>query len=359
MRVLFAGGWRGQLEGHLHCWARHPLLAGLLAPLRNATWLMALGRSLIHPLPFVRVSVPVISVGNLTVGGTGKTPLTKWLVQRLLTLGHRPAVLTPLAPNADEVMEHALGSNQKGEASIFVLPGRNRLANAQKAIDGGATVLVLDDGFQYRQLMRDVDIVLWDATVWLHPANPLLREPLSALSRCSMVVISKADGVSHEKQQELRQQLNEWARGEKVKAAFGYEPVGIFAVTQSGAKVEEGFPCRVVATTSVANPFYFALTARRAGCEVAALVRYPDHYWFTKQDAAFVARIARDERATAVLTTQKDAVKWLSVWNQPIPLWVLRVQLKWLWGESALWQEVMSALTRKSRALGKQEAELL
>ncbi len=357
MRVLFAGKWRGQVEGRLLCWTHQPALAVLLTPVRNAAWMGARLRALLNPQPVARVPVPVISIGNIAVGGTGKTPLTQWLVQRLYQWGERPAVLTPLPSTADEVQEHQTVAFPDGDALSpsspqspissphLVYTGRDRVASAQRAIADGATVLVLDDGFQYRCLHRDLDIVLWDATAWLHPVNPLLREPLTALRRASVIVLTKADALPPLERERLCQRLAQWSGGKKVIAAFGYAPVAVVpqppVPSPLPAKEQQ---TRVVAVTSVANPFYFALTAQRAGFEVATLICFPDHYAFTQSDAAFVAQVARTERAVAVLTTRKDAVKWRSVWCEPLPLWVLQVRLQWLWGEAELWEVVEKAL---------------
>jgi len=111
MRVIFAGGWRGRWEGWLRALSADAIstpltLAGAKA-LRDILWLAVRVRNALRRQPPVRLPVPVISVGNITVGGTGKTPLTRWLVHRLKEHGHRPAILTPLTADADEAQEHA------------------------------------------------------------------------------------------------------------------------------------------------------------------------------------------------------------------------------------------------------------
>jgi tetraacyldisaccharide 4'-kinase len=347
MRVIFAGGWRGRWEGWLRALSANAIstsltLAGAKA-LRDILWLAVRVRNALRRQPPVRLPVPVISVGNITVGGTGKTPLTRWLVHRLKEHGHRPAILTPLTADADEAQEHADAGLQP------VYTGRDRVAKAQQALAEGATVIVLDDGFQYRRLHRQLDIVLWDATAWLHPSNPLLREPLTALRRADVLVLSKADALDAKSQQRLREALNALAGGAKVLAAFGYAPVDVQSWRQEGsqpARTLQGQ--RVIIVTGTGNPFYVALTAQRLGCVVEALVCFPDHHRFTPADAELTVTMARRWDADGVLTTYKDALKLGQVWQASLPLWVMRVRLQWLWGDEALWDAVIHNLPSSS-----------
>lgn len=305
---------------------------------RDGLWLLVRARNALRPQPTVRLPVPVISVGNITVGGTGKTPLTQWLVVRLHQHGHRPAILTPLPADADEVREHAT------TLPCPIYPGRDRVATAHQALVNGATAIVLDDGFQYRRLHRQLDIVLWDAMAWLHPDNPLLREPLAALQRADVVVLSKADALDAAQRRALQERLNAWANGAKVLAAFGYVPSGVWAWQQKAScPVTALSGLRVVAATAIGNPLYFALTAQRAGCEVVALVCFPDHHRFTPADAEDVLALVRRWKADGVLTTRKDGLKWQKVWQAGVPLWILEVHLHWFWGENALLQTALSA----------------
>lgn len=344
MQVLFAGGLKGQIENRFRQWANRSGLAGLLVPLRELVWLSTKVRNALHPLPEVRVPVPVISVGNMTVGGTGKTPLTHWLLRRLVRIGHRPAVLTPVRENSDEIREHLLSLSSLNAAPL-VLGGRDRGENAQKAVSLGATVIILDDGFQYRRLCRDIDLVLWDATVPFHPNNPLLREPLSHLKRATLVIVSKADSVSAKERDRLCANLRRWVGDGKVVAAFGYEPIGV-QLPDGEVKALESLEVRkVLLVAGIGNPNYFAFTARRAGFEVAMMICFPDHHQYDHGDVKFIVERARLTGVDAVLTTQKDAIKLLGIWQSDLPLLTLRVKLNWLWGEGDLWEIIESSLT--------------
>ncbi len=347
MQVVFAGSWLRLLEYQMRGKANvNPMVLALGVAVRDAAWALVRLRNAVRPQPTVKLPVPVISVGNITVGGTGKTPLTRWLCQRLYEIGHRPAALTPLPMSADEPQEHLSNAPMLRCSRTFaVYGGRDRIVSAERAIGKGATVIVLDDGFQYRRLYRDMDIVLWDATAWLHPASPFLREPLTALRRATAVVLSKADALDDATRKTLCSQLNEFSGGEKVVAAFGYvptEPSSLQSLRGDGIK-----GMRVVAATGIANPRYFVQTALRAGCDVAALICFPDHHRFTPKDAALVAGWAQREGADAVLTTHKDAVKWKRVWKSDVPLLVLDFRLEWLWGETGLWQKILMALNTR------------
>lgn len=334
MQLLFGGNWLHRFEGRLRLWATKPLSVWLLTPLRTLAWGGVHLHRHLRPQPPAPLPVPIISIGNLVLGGTGKTPLTQWLCERLKAIGERPAILSPLPKDADEVQEHHLFAP--------VYSGRDRVASALQALADGATVLVLDDGFQYRRLCRDVDIVLWDATNWLHPANPFLREPLTALRRATAIVLSRLDAVTRKVAENLRDELNRWSGTEKVVAAFSYEPLPV-AMKEA--------PKQVIAVTSVANPLYFVHTAKKAGFEVLTLICFPDHYPFTLSDAAWVIQQAKRVGAQAVLVTKKDAVKWRDVWQSKLPLVTLTIQLHWWWGEERLWEIVASRLPRKGGAL--------
>lgn len=364
MKVIFAGGWRGRWEGRLrvishweflnqHRWSGrccpvHRLppssLMPLLTTLRNFFWLAVRLRNSLHPLPAERLPVPVVSIGNITVGGTGKTPLTQWIVGRLKRQGYQPAILMPPTPYHDEAQEHT-------RAGFPVYIGRDRVASAQRAIAEGATALVLDDGFQYRRLHRDVDIVLWDATAWLHPLNPLLRQPIDALRLADAIVLSRADALDKEHLTTLYQRFARCFFDRKLLAGFATEPAqGL--LWRQGAPIEMAAPSlkRVIIATGIGNPFYFAFKAQQAGYEVAALIAFPDHHQLTSKDAAFVVEVARQEDAVAVLTTRKDAIKWGQVWRDQFPLLVLSAELRWLWGQEELWQGINAKLSHHAMA---------
>ncbi len=348
MKIFLAGDWRAKLELRFRQLAESQSTASIFVPLRNLAWTAAKVRNFLNPHKPYRAPIPVISVGNITVGGTGKTPFVKWLVRRLVETGCRPAILTPLGESDDEVKEHAHEDPSRSEFSR-VFPGRDRVANVKRAIEWGATVVVLDDGFQFRSLHRDVDIVLWDATSPLFAGNPFLREPLTGLWRATCVVMSKADALSDKERESLRQELEKWAGQGKVVAAFGYEPVGVKLISGDNLLDGKDFRAsRFLLLAGVANPRYFFLTARQAGFNAVAMVCFPDHHRYRPSDARLIAELAETENADAILTTRKDAVKLRGLWRGEIPLLILEVKLRWLWGEEKLWETVERVLSCKA-----------
>src|SRR5688572_26333331 len=136
-----------------------------------------------------RAAIPVISVGNLTVGGTGKTPFSRWLTERLLERGQRPAILHR-GYGSDEPALHRLWHP---EVPVFV--GSDRVESVKQAERAGATVVVLDDGFQHLRLARDLDIVLISADNWHLPKRLLpagnWREPISVLQQANAIVVTR------------------------------------------------------------------------------------------------------------------------------------------------------------------------
>ncbi|MFW6062423.1 MAG: tetraacyldisaccharide 4'-kinase, partial [Planctomycetota bacterium] len=169
----------------------------------------------------VGVDVPVICVGNLTAGGTGKTPMVAWVIRELDAAGKTPAVLSRGYKAVDGQSDEA--ELLKAVCRVPVVMDPDRVAGARRAIEGGADVLVMDDGFQHRRLRRDLDIVLIDAT------NPfgfdhvlprgLLREPPSALRYAGAVVVTRSDMISAEQLDALLERLAALAPGATLHTA--------------------------------------------------------------------------------------------------------------------------------------------
>jgi len=253
-----------------------------------------------------RVEARVVSVGNLSVGGTGKTTLTLHLARRALALGLSPAVVCRRyrpgpGGRADEelMLEGALGAGR-------VFAGASKLAEARRAAAGGFALLLVDDGFSHWPLARDFDIVLIDARDWpsdgaLLPAGRL-REPLRALQRAGALVVSRL--ANGEDPAPWLERARELAPGSRVAA--GRHRV-------SGLRALEGAPCprgaRVRVLTGTGNPRAVEASAREGGCEVVAVSTRRDHHWFGAAEARAERAEARRQDAW-VLLTAKDAVRW-------------------------------------------------
>jgi tetraacyldisaccharide 4'-kinase len=266
-----------------------------------------------HELP-----LPAVSVGNLTVGGTGKTPVSAWLVAQLARRGARPAVVLRNY-GGDEALVHA--ALNRGTP---VVSGADRVDAVRRAKAQGADVAVLDDAFQHRRARRDADVVLLSADDWrdsrrLLPAGPW-REPLSALRRASLVVVTRK-AVPIDVLEDV------WAAVDRhapvaPRAAVRLAPAALVdAHSAVNRPLSSLAGLEVVAVAGVAGPATFRRQLEELGARVR-LYAFRDHYPYSADDALSLARAA--EQVQLVVCTLKDAVKLAPVWPRGGPgLWYL------------------------------------
>ncbi|HEX7120457.1 MAG TPA: tetraacyldisaccharide 4'-kinase [Longimicrobiales bacterium] len=260
-----------------------------------------------------RLAVPVVSVGNVAVGGTGKTPVTRWIVGELCRRGARPAVLHGgYAPD-----EPALHRAWYPEVPVVV--GRDRAETGARAIEAGADVIVLDDGFQHRRLARDLDVVLVAAEDWvprpkLLPRGPW-REAPRALRRADVVAITRRT-ASAESAAHVAASVERIAPGAGIVRVH-LRPAGWRVVGgDAGAPGPEG---EVVAVAGVGRPRDFVANARTAGAEIACVLVFRDHHAYGGAD---VRRIREAASGRPIVTTAKDAVK-LAPLAPDLDIWIL------------------------------------
>jgi len=336
----------GVVRGLLRCGA---VGYGLGVSLRNGLFTRRL-------LKQIQVDAKVISVGNLTAGGTGKTPLVVWLCQKLADVT-RIAILTrgyksnsrngqPGSPTLGD--EPALLARACPEIPVVVNP--NRVAGALEAIDAcQAEVLILDDGFQHRRLRRDLDIVTIDATCpfgfeRLLPAG-LLREPITALQRAQAAVVTRCDQVSTH------------AREEILKTLHHINPLLAIAQTRHDPTTVQGpkvptFDAqtlkgrRIFAFCGLGNPDAFYQTLRVLGAQLVGTFSFDDHHHCTERELRGLQEQAQRTRADLILTTEKN---WIGLPAQSlsaeIPLAYLGMQLGFLTGEQELLERIEETLT--------------
>lgn len=297
-------------------------LAAALARVYGAAWecrRRAYAAGLARPM---RIPARVVSIGNLTVGGTGKTTLTLHLAKRAHALGIPCAVaLRDYRPGPDGLGdEHRLVSAALGAGAVF--GGTRKREAAARAAAAGARLVLVDDGFSHWSLARDLDVVLVDAGDPLggDALLPLgrLREPHRALQRAGVLVLSRApSGADPEGLLARAARLAPAA----LRAAGRHAVRGV--TTLDGAPAPAGGRVRVV--TATGNPAAVVRSAAEAGCEVTSYRAYRDHHWFRPGEArAELARAAADR--AAVLLTAKDAVRW------PLHHPDVRVlQVEWEW----------------------------
>ncbi|MCI0433036.1 MAG: tetraacyldisaccharide 4'-kinase [Gemmatimonadetes bacterium] len=283
-----------------------PAEAAFRAGVRLRSLAFERGVLMAHALP-----IAVVSVGNLTVGGEGKTPFCRWLTDEFLRRGITPALLHG-GYAADEPLLH-----RRWHPDVPVYAVRDRVAAAAQAARDGAGLVILDDGFQHRRIARDLDIVLvsaegWDPHPHLLPNGPW-REPPSALARAQLIVVSRRT-ASHDEAAAVRKGVSRFAP--EVALAIAHLAPGEWQ-TPDQTVGPPGSPA--IAVTSIARPALFADNAREAGACIEQLIAYPDHHAYTKRD---VEHILRDARGRPIVTTEKDAVKLLPLAREA-KLWIL------------------------------------
>jgi tetraacyldisaccharide 4'-kinase len=302
-----------------------------------------------------RIDGVVISVGNLTVGGTGKTPMVLWLAQRLLAEGKKVGILTrgyrgEVAPAAEGQKTAAKSESTSDEVRLLrarlgegvaIGVGADRFAKGRELVRGGVQWFVLDDGFQHRQLARDVDIVLIDATnpfggKHLLPAGRL-REPRSALERADIIVITRSDHAPA---------IEAAVSQDSAAPIFYAKPHldSIQAVNEFGAEAEslpDVQKKKLFAFCGIGNPSAFLADLRDWGFPVVGHTFFRDHHRYTRQDASAIEGEARRLGAEALICTEKDAFNLDGVrWNE-LPALYCRISLG-IGGEEEFWRTIIA-----------------
>lgn len=263
-------------------------------------------------------SVPVICIGNISVGGSGKTPMVRWAVQKLRESGHRPGVvLRGYGPKIDGVSDEEAEHRAALGGAVPVRANPNRLHAISDLVrrSTGARIdcVVLDDGFQHRRVARDADVVLIDATrnPWEDHMLPAgwLREPPASLSRATAVVITHAESVAPSVVREISAHVAE---------VHGKPPIAVTAHAWTGLRIHDGraealrqldwlVDRKVLALCAIARPRPFIAGLRNAGAEVVEIMALRDHARFN--DELLEAIIEHAASADAIVCTEKDWMK--------------------------------------------------
>ncbi len=297
LRSLAAAVWSGEGRGlgaRVFSLLTAPVAAlyGLGVWMRNAAYDR-------HWFRRHRSAIPVVCVGNLTVGGTGKTPVSAWVLRTLQEMGRRPA-LVARGYGEDELLLH-----RRWNPDCPVIREPDRVKGVAAAAALGCDVAVLDDGFQHRRLERDLDIVL------VSPSQPLpgrlfprgpYREPLGGARRAHLLLVPERPGVAAEAVARTVEVLRS-RRGFPPAYPFHVALAGWAELTGASAPPPSG-PLLLV--SSVADPEGFAASVAMAVTGEAERVVYPDHHPYSAKDAAEILRRAHGR---TIVTTEKDAVK--------------------------------------------------
>ncbi|MEZ5065195.1 MAG: tetraacyldisaccharide 4'-kinase [bacterium] len=266
-----------------------------------------------------RATKPVVSIGGITVGGAGKTPIVRWLAESLAAAGRNPAVLSrgyrgtggatprvvdPRTPDvARDGDEPALLA--RSLPNVAVIAGTDRVAGARLAISRGADLLLLDDGFQHRRLHRDLDVVLWDRKAERSEGrllpDGLLREPLEALDRAdALILVDRGDGFPS-------------------PPPRGPEPTGRLRLVPAACQpLDSG--ARLYAVSGLADPESFEHSLVELGFTVVGAMRFPDHHAFTGTEIRDAEGRAAGLGADLLAVTAKDWVRWPRSERRALPV---------------------------------------
>jgi tetraacyldisaccharide 4'-kinase len=287
-----------------------------------------------------RVAVPVISVGNLTVGGTGKTPLVQWLAQWFRAHHIRVSIISRgYGAEQGGANDEALELEQK-LPDVPHVQNPSRVEAAKIAIEELDTQLILlDDAFQHRQIARDLDIVLVDA---LEPfgfehllPRGTLREPLAGFRRADVVVLTRADVLEAKDRQAIRRRIEAYCP-DVVWVEASHAPQIYLASTGAQAPIEAYSNQRVAAFCGIGNPAGFRQTLELCGCDVVAFREFPDHHAYGPADIVSLGEWANELNVSAVLCTCKDLVKIAVPKIGKRALWAVSIGMELLSGQEAL-----------------------
>jgi len=292
-------------------------------------------------IPVARLDAPVVSVGNLSAGGTGKTPMVAWVARELARRGRRVGLLSR------GYGARAGAGNDEAALLRELLPdvphiqGANRVAGGYELVARhGCDAIVLDDGFQHRKLARALDFVLLDATrPWglagrddrSAPLLPrgLLREPPCALARADAVIVTRADQTTSAELLDLRRAIERHAPGRPLALAT-HAPALLRALDGSRAELAELRGREIDVASGIGNPAAFERTLETLGARVVERRRFPDHHAFTAEDLAGLG-------SRWLVVTAKDAVKLRALSSSALAsVRVLDIELALLEGRAAL-----------------------
>ena len=332
--------------------------AGYSSAIGLRNFLYSSGRLKTH-----HVNATIFSIGNITTGGTGKTPLVIWLYRFLNQKELRCAILTRGYKTRTEgretrdegretkIDEPAILAESCPQAKVVVNP--DRIAGAIEAVNKfGANVLILDDGFQHRRLVRNIDIVAIDATRpfgygKILPAG-LLREPPCSLKRADAIVLTRCDQTSEAQLSRIEEKLH-LINPDLIITRSIHNPTCAKTVNGEEIAFDKLKGKKIFGFCGIGNPEAFFSTIKKLGADLIDSKVYNDHHCYTGADMTDICQKGRNLRADYILTTQKDWTKIASLPLPPkgIPFAYVTIELKFTAGEDNLKHLIEETLTGK------------
>ena len=298
-----------------------------------------------------QVPFPVVSVGNLTLGGTGKTPMVAWLARFFLEQGFRPGLISRgYGKSTDGVNDEFL----ELAVRLPTVPhrqNRDRVAAAmefrehreKEPID----MLILDDAFQHRRIARDLDIVLLDTSEpfgfeHVFPRGTL-RETLGGLRRADIVLLSRADGIELAERERIRNRVLSIAPN-VIWGEIVHRPQTLVTVSKVEERLESIRGKSVLAFCGIGNPNAFRQMLLRNGTKVVEFVSFPDHHHFTPHDLVHLEEMAKKLKVEDVLCTMKDLVKIERACIADLPIKAVMIDIEFLSGEETVRQRLVKTV---------------
>ncbi|MBI1345990.1 tetraacyldisaccharide 4'-kinase [bacterium] len=297
---------------------RDVVACGLRAGCQIASWGYAAAIALRNAgydrgwLPATKLPVPVISIGNITTGGTGKTPVVAWFVRELLRRGYQPGIVSRGYRSLDGHINDEALVLERLCPGVPHVQDRDRVRGGQRAIDQfGCDVLVLDDAFQHRRIQRDLDVVLIDALQpWgyghLLPRG-LLREPRSALQRADVVLVTRADQLARTELELLSTEIAQHRAGE-TPLPIQFRQQEWLTIDGRRCPLSTWQTQRVAMFCGIGSPAGFRQSLQPYANVVVERL-FPDHHHYTPADLDALERWRQELGVAALVTTLKDAVK--------------------------------------------------
>lgn len=292
-----------------------------------------------------RLPCSVISIGNITVGGTGKTTLVQYLAKLLLEKGFKPVILSRgykskgyekvkiLVKEASFFSWEETGDEPyllfKKLPEVPVISGKDRVSSGKEAIKlFSPDCLLLDDGFQYLKLKRDLDIVLIDVQCGfgngrMLPRGPL-REPLKSLERADLILLNKITDMKEVLK--IEREVRRW--NTKAPIFFAYYRIEGILSLKDDVRHNPNFlkGKKVTALSGIANPKYFHFLIQQGGAEIVSKLVFPDHYHYCTSDLPQIQE--KSCGSELIITTEKDGIKLKQKIFENLPLFVLEVALE-------------------------------